>query len=199
MADYAVNREAYESSEIAHPRLEEMPPKPKAGVPYIGEIVNAYPSETKNGNPCTKVEFDIHDGESAGYFQADLEDRSQRFGADNWSFDATQTYYTDGTNNYSMKLFKGMIHDVEESNADYNFMATNLDLESLIGKVVGIAFKDRKYLDKNGEDAYALTLARTYPVSEITGGTADLPKSTKPPEDDMIDHSVGSSEPDIPF
>mgnify|MGYP006916029971 CR=1 FL=1 len=196
MAD-CLDKDFYESLEAAQPRVEELPPKPKAGVPYIGEIARIYSGETKKGNACINVEFDIHDGESAGYFQADLENRSQSFGADNWNYDAVQTYLKE--NNYQMKLFKGLIENIEKSNAGFSFADSNYDIESLADKIVGIAFKDRKYVDKNGNDAYALTIARTYPISEIKNGTANLPKSTKPPEDDMIDHSTGGSEPDIPF
>ena len=145
-----------------------------------------------------KVEFEIHDGESAGYFNADMQDRSQRFGADDWSFEATSTHIR--SNNYQMKLFKGIVENIEKSNRGFNFAEDNFDLSSLVGKIVGIAFKSRKWIDaKTGEDRYGLTLARTYTIDEIKEGKAKLPKSNEPTEDDMIDHSVGGSEPDIPF
>lgn len=197
MAD-CLDKDFYESLEPAQPRVDDLPPKPKAGVPYIGVIVDIGSDKTKDGTDIVKVEFDIHDGESAGYYTQDMEDRSQRWAAENWSYDATMTFFKD--NNYQMKLLKGLIGNVEKSNVGFSFVVGNCDLEALKGKIVGIAFKDRKYPDKKtGQDVYALTIARTYSTSEFKDGTAKLPKSTKPIENDMVDNSASGTEPDIPF
>lgn len=51
MAD-CLDKDFYESLEAAQPSVEELPPKPKAGVAYIGEVYNAYFGETKKGDSC---------------------------------------------------------------------------------------------------------------------------------------------------
>lgn len=141
---------------------------------YIGKIVNAKLTLSKNGNEMLLFELDIAEGAKANYFKKKYE--QTKF----WSLVFYQL-----TRGKAQYFFEQIIRTIEKSNPNYDFEKTGFNEKTLIGKSVGMHLKNVTNIGTNGKSypGYNVTLK---PLSEIN------------PLPEMVDSSM-VNEPDLPF
>ena len=101
--------------------------------------------KTKNGKEYLKVAFDIDEGEHKGFYQKkfDADTREEKKWSGVWAVFIEG--YNSGTTN---PRFKGLITSIEASNGKFKF---DFDEQKLVGKKVGIVFRDEEFEGQDGE------------------------------------------------
>lgn len=122
-------------------------------------------------NPTTgkgdflKVEFDIAEGDFAGYFG----EQYQQFGK--WRGILYRSY---GQN--SLGMFKGFIKAIEESNPGYQWQWHE---ETLVGKLIGVVFGEEEYVDRTYHTAVSVKPRQIRSVQAIRAGDFKIPAIKK--------------------
>ena len=143
---------------------------------YIGKIVNAKLTLSKNGNEMLLFELDIAEGPYKNHFQKKYEQGEKAF----WGLVFYQL-----TRGKAQYFFEQAIAVIEQSNPNYDFEKTGFNEKTLIGKSVGMHIKNITNVGSNGK-SYPGFEVRLKPLSEIN------------PLTEMVDISV-VNEPDLPF
>lgn len=131
---------------------------------------------TANGNTFEKLalSFDIEEGEWAGYY-ADLW-RSNTAQDKKWKGVFRQTIPADDGSQQDEKTksyFKGAIKAIEDSNPGYTF---NFDEKTLVGKLVGILYRDEEY-DFNGYHGMSAKPLLLMDIHRVNEGDYQIPKA----------------------
>lgn len=121
------------------------------------------------------MEFDIAEGEFAGYYKA-LEDR-----AGFWGGRCYRSY-----KETAKPMFKRMCSAVSKSNKGYTFDGgeVNCDEKTLIGKLTGIVLGEEEYIANNGEVKTRLYVAYECSVKTIREGDYKIPKPKELPKEE---------------
>lgn len=122
-------------------------------------------------NPATgkgdflKVEFDITEGDFAGYFG----EQYQQFGK--WRGILYRSYSEN-----SLGLFKGFVKAVQESNPGYQWQWHE---ETLVGKLIGVVFGEEEYVDRTYHTAVSVKPRQIRSVQAIRAGDYKVPPIKK--------------------
>ncbi len=138
---------------------------------YVAKIKGARVDDYSWGSVLV-VAFDIAEGDYAGYF--DKKYKSSTFEGKKWQGtmrlivpDESSKYYTS-----NLSALEGFIWSVENSNNGY---AWNWNESSLVGKMVGIIFREKEY-DFDGRTGWTTECTFTTDVSSIRNGDFKIPK-----------------------
>lgn len=132
--------------------------RPPAGG-YICRIILADNVEEKQ---YLRMEYDIDDGEYAGYWQ----ETAEKFGW--WGGDFYRSY-----KDSALGMFKGFINAVEASNPGYTW---DWNEKSLEGKRIGIVLGEEEYVKNDGSVADRLKVRSTKSIQDIKDGHFRIPE-----------------------
>jgi hypothetical protein len=173
---------------------------------YVLKIENLRYEEGANGNSDIIVfQFDILEGDYAGFFRKNFEDNVQ----EDKKWKGTYRLYVpkeDGSeqDNWTIKRFKTVMKAFEDSNGNYHW---NWDENTLKGKLIGGIFNDKEY-EFNGRHGFFTNCYGLCGVEKIRSGNYKVPdptllknrssSSTPSANDDFMNIPAGSEEA-IPF
>ena len=155
---------------------------------YICKIVDAILNIEKK---YIEIDLDIVEGPHAGYFQR-LEDRAGFWGLKNYmSFKESV-----------LSKFLKTCTAFNNSNPNYNFDPMRdggSDVDSLIGKTIGVVIGKEEYKSKSGEIRQKNVASNITEVSKIREGKFKVPdvKKLETKDDSFMNVSGGSSS--VPF
>lgn len=133
---------------------------------YICKYTNVTDNPEKN---YLYMEFDIAEGEFAGYYKA-LEER-----ADFWGGRCYRSY-----TEKALPMFKRMCSAVTKSNKKFIFDGNeHCDESTLIGKFVGLILGEEEYIGNDGAKKTRLYVVREVPVDDIKSGKYKVPELKK--------------------
>ena len=156
---------------------------------YIGKIVDAVLNKDKQ---YIELSLDIAEGKYASYFQA-LEDRAGFWGLKSYmSFKESV-----------LGKFLKTCTCINNSNPNYNFdpmRSGGSDVDSLIGKTIGMVIGKEEYKAKSGEIRQKDVISNLVEVSKIKEGkfrVPDLKKLDATKDDDFmkVDNKSGNAVP----
>jgi len=151
--------------------------RPKAGG-YVIEILRV---NNNTSGQKLEIEFDIHDGEFAGYYKQFFQDRGW------WSSKLNKSY-----KGGALKYFKSFIEAVVASNDNTDGLVIgdyeDIDETKLVGLLVGMVAGEKEHLTNSGIKIEVLDLsnAKFIPVDDIKAGNYTVPKLKK------LDEPVGA-------
>lgn len=132
------------------------------------------------------LEFDIVEGEFKNY----AFDTAERAGF--WPLRCNKSY-----SSKALRFFKSFIEAVEQTNKNYVW---NWDESTLIGKGVGIVFREEEYLKRDGSIGKALAPFEFTTAAKIRNGEFKVPE---PKRINQVSVPVQAEEPDddsdLPF
>lgn len=162
---------------------------------YVCRIKEATDFEARN---YLYVEFEVAEGEYAGYFKQ-LEERAGFWGLKKYCS------YTEK----ALPMFKRFCSAVSKSNPGYVFDGgkTNADEKTLTGKLIGLVLQEEEYIKNNGEVGTRLNVYVECDVEKIRKGEYRTPaKKCLPAEEKSIENqdtsfmSIPADEADeVPF
>lgn len=136
-------------------------------------------AETGKGD-YLKIEYDICDGEFAGYYTR----QHERFGGD-WFASFIRSYKEKAAG-----MFKHFINCVEESNAGYKWA---WDEKSLVHKEVGVVLGEEEYRKNDGSVGVKLVVKNIKTTAQIEMGDFKVPALKK-----LDDGVTAPSLPTVP-
>lgn len=163
--------------------------------PYICKITAVEDVEEKE---YLKVSFDIASGEYAGYYAKGREEHPDW----EWFGSYCKSYKTK-----ALPMFKRFCSAVTKSNDGYTFDggAANSDEKSLIGKKLGLLFREEEYYSNDGELRTRLIVYSEFSIDKINEQKTpsikkikdEDAKSNAPADDGFMKMDAGADE--IPF
>ena len=163
--------------------------------PYICKITAVEDVEEKE---YLKVSFDITEGEYKGYYAKGREEHPDW----EWFGSYCKSYKTK-----ALPMFKRFCSAVTKSNDGYTFDggAANSDEKSLIGKKIGLLFREEEYYSNDGELRTRLIVYSEFPIDKIKEQKTPTikkikdedAKSNAPADDGFMKMDAGADE--IPF
>lgn len=140
--------------------------------PYICKITAVEDVEDKE---YLKVSYDIIEGEYKGYYTKGREEHPD------WGWFGT---YVKSYKTKALPMFKRFCSAVTKSNNGYTFDggAANSDEKTLIGKKIGLLFREEEYYANDGELRTRLIVYSEFPISKI--GEQKTPAIKKIKEED---------------
>lgn len=163
--------------------------------PYICKITAVEDVEEKE---YLKVSFDITEGEYKGYYAKGREEHPDW----EWFGSYCKSYKTK-----ALPMFKRFCSAVTKSNDGYTFDggAANSDEKSLIGKKIGLLFREEEYYSNDGELRTRLIVYSEFSIDKIKEQKTpsikkikdEDAKSNAPADDGFMKMDAGADE--IPF
>lgn len=151
--------------------------------------------------PTTNAEvlilaLDIAEGEQAGYYQRQFDETKKRDAQAKWK--CTYRQFTQGN---STPYFKGMIENIEKSNAGYNFANTGFDEKTLVGKLIGGVFGREQYETQDGKLKFATKCMQLRTIEAIKNGVEIPEDKLIQKQDDYFSPTnyETTAEDDLPF
>ena len=147
--------------------------------PYICKITSVEDLEDKE---YLKVGYDIIQGEYAGYYSKGREEHPD------WPWFG---YYTKSYKPAALPMFKRFCSAVSKSNGKYVFDggSSNSDEKTLVGKKIGLLFREEEYYSNSGELKTRLIVASEFPIDKI--GEQQVPSVKK-----LKEESKPAADPD---
>lgn len=117
---------------------------------YVCRIRGAR-EETSNGYWRLVIAFDVHEGDHAGFFERRYKEDLQA-GKEKWPAAGTHRIFVLDYNDQSKcsPEFKGFITSVEESNPGFIMQWGEGSERALVGKLVGIVFREEEFFLQDG-------------------------------------------------
>lgn len=165
-----------------------------SGVPaggYVAEIKNVY-DNTQKGQ--LELNLDIAEGEFANHFETLYNNKGF------WALKGFRTYEnpTDAKKDeYCKRFFKGFITTIEKSNQGYDFINTNYDEKTLIGKKVGIVLGEKEYVGNDGRVKTKLYVSEFKTLDDLKKGDYKVPELIKLKQDEVS--TTSTTDDDLPF
>jgi len=159
--------------------------------PYICKIINVEDLPEKE---YLKVTFDIADGEYKDYYKKGREEHSD------WAWYGA---YTKSYKTTALPMFKRFCSAVSKSNGSFVFDggASNSDEKTLIGKKIGLTFREVEYYGNDGNLKTKLEVFSEFPIDKI--GEQKIPNIKKLKEDApkpaADDGFLSGDDTDVPF
>lgn len=160
--------------------------------PYICKITAVEDVEEKE---YLKVSFDITEGEYKGYYAKGREEHPDW----EWFGSYCKSYKTK-----ALPMFKRFCSAVTKSNDGYTFDggAANSDEKSLIGKKLGLLFREEEYYSNDGELRTRLIVYSEFPIDKIKEQKTpsikkikdEDAKSNAPADDGFMKMDAGADE-----
>lgn len=142
---------------------------PEAGG-YIGIIKNVFDNTDKGQ---LEIELDIAEGEYANYYEQLM--AAKGF----WGLKAYKNYENKkdpSKDEYCKRYFKSFITAVENSNEGYNFVNTDYNEKTLIGKKVGIILYKEQYIANDGSTKVGTKFSDFKTIEKIKSGDFKVPE-----------------------
>lgn len=161
--------------------------------PYICRITSVEDIEEKE---YLKVGYDIAQGEFSGYYAKGREDHPD------WEWFGK---YTKSYKPAALPMFKRFCSAVSKSNGSYVFDggSTNSDEQTLVGKKIGLLFREEEYYSNSGELKTRLIIQSEFPVDKIgeqkVPGIKKLKEESKPAADADGFMNIPDNIGDVPF
>ena len=159
-------------------------------------IIKQVKSEkTQNGKEYLKIAFDIAEGEYKDFYQKKFDNDTRE--DKKWSgvWPVFIEGYNPGTTN---PRFKGLITSVEASNGNFKF---DFDEQKLVGKKVGIVFREEEFLNFYGD--VSISVKPFFAVSYDKAEEAKIPNLKKLQQTEQasndFDLSNSDDSDDLPF
>lgn len=158
--------------------------------PYICKITGVEDIEEKE---YLKVTYDIAKGEYEGYYGKGREEHPDW----EWFGSYVKSYKTN-----ALPMFKRFCSAVSKSNGAYVFDGgtANSDEKTLVGKMIGLTFREEEYYANDGELKTKLKIYNEFPIDKID--TQKVPKikklATDPADADKFEKLPEDGE-DLPF
>ena len=135
---------------------------------------------------CIHLEVDIAEGKFKGY----AAETAERAGF--WPLRCNRFYGQKG-----VSFFKAFIEAVEATNKGYKW---NWNEQSLVGKGVGIVFREEEYLDRNGNVRSNIKPYEFKTAAEIREGSFTIPEPKRlAPAEASNTFDTAESDDDLPF
>jgi hypothetical protein len=132
-------------------------------VARIMKVTDVPLDTTTNKGDYLKIEFDIAEGEYAGYYS----ELFMRFGK--WRGNAIASY-----KETALPIFKGFYRSVEDANPNYTW---NWIEQTLVGKLVGVVLGDEEYFNSfNNTIGTAVKHRGWCKVQDVRDGKVKAPK-----------------------
>ena len=146
------------------------------------------------------IEFEIREGTQYDGFYARQFEKKLKYNPNaNWGGVHKQAVLDkEGKPN---PFFKGLINAVEESNPGYNFERANFDERTLIGKKVGLVFRDAPFESDDGNVYHTMKVAWACPYEEWQAQPVPKPfevRKRKAPAFD-VSKMVEDNDSQLPF
>ncbi len=164
---------------------------------HVCKIIGVKIEYTPNTNAEVLIlALDIAEGEQAGYYQKQFDEAKKKDPQTKWK--CTYRQFTQGN---STPYFKGMIENIEKSNAGYNFESTGFNEQTLVGKLIGGVFGREQYQAQDGKLKFATKCRSLRTVEAVRNGI-------EAPEDKLLEtqnndyfspDSYSSTDDDLPF
>ena len=124
------------------------------------------------------VEFEIKEGtQYDGFFARQFENKLKYNINANWGGSMKQAV-TD-KDGFTNPYFKGFINSVEKSNPGYDFEKAQFDERTLIGKKVGLVFRDEPFESDDGNVYHVMKAAWSCAYDEAKDQPAPKPKDLR--------------------
>ena len=164
--------------------------RPSAGG-YVCKIVNVEDiplNEATGKGDYLRIEFDIAEGEFAGYYKEQFD----RWGGV-WNASFIRSY-----KEKALGMFKHFTTCVEKSNNGFEW---NWDEDELIGKIVGLVLGEEEYQNSSGAIRTKLVVKEIKTPDEIRCGDFKVPaiKRLAPVSTTPFVELVGADEEELPF
>ena len=149
----------------------------KKRLPAGGYVVRIKSVENVNQKEYIKVDFDIAEGEFAGYY-ADLYDRAHF-----WGGSLIRSYKTKAAG-----FFRGFLDDLTASNEGSTLIGDDGNVNELqfVGKAIGVVMGAEEYEGNDGTVKTRLKVRATVPVDRIRNGDFTVPELKKLSTPDMV-------------
>lgn len=161
---------------------------------YVCRIRGAR-EETNNGYWQLVIAFDVHEGDKAGIFDRRYKDDMQANKDAKWPAAGTHRVFVMDYNNRDQcsPEFKGLITSVEESNPGFVMQWGEGTERTLIGKLIGIVFREEEFMLQDGsgigvttKPMYACSVERIrdgvkIPKRKLISGTGQAKAAQQPP------------------
>ena len=132
------------------------------------------------------LEFDIVEGKYKGY----AAETAERAGF--WPLNCRRYY-----GGKSIGFFKAFIEAVQNTNKNYKW---NWDESTLVGKGIGIVFREEEYLDRNGNVRSNIKPYEFKTAAEIRDGSFTIPEPKRlAPAEASSTFDTAESDDDLPF
>lgn len=157
------------------PNYGEYKPLPAGG--YICKILAVAMEKSKAGNDMLVINYDIAEGEYAGFFMKKYKDTPRTNGQEpKWQ---GKYYIVLNTDGYESRL-KALTTSLEESNTNYTW---DWNEENIKGKIMGGIFREEEYI-ANGEIRTSCKLWQIRSIKTINDGNFTIPRKKEiPPEE----------------
>lgn len=141
---------------------------------YVARIMSAHIDPSNYGDRLV-IEFDIAEGEYAGFFQRDYEQSKNSQYGQKWRGVYRATVPDDsGTEDdfFRKSVMNNVIAAIQESNQTYTW---NWDERTLRGLVIGVLFRDKEW-ENNGRSGWTTECCRLTSADIIRDGSFEIPK-----------------------
>ena len=171
------------SFDINDVKPEYRRPSPGAYVCKITKVLYTELDPTTNKGNHLKIWYDIDQGEFKGYYS----EMRERFGTKDDVNDWVGRHFV-SCKESAKGMFSRFCNAVNESNANFVFDGkTHCDEQTLVGKRIGLVFREEEYNSNMGEVRIKLSVAWECPVSEVKD--QPIPKTKRLPETPTISNS----------
>ena len=109
---------------------------------YVCKVTEAYEKETLSGNEYIELNFDICEGEYAGYYKRKFDVDSDNNPESEWK--GNIRIYIPEDNEESIKRFKRTIANIEEDNEGFHFEWAK-PVKQFNGLIIGVKFQPSTY------------------------------------------------------
>jgi len=169
---------------------------------YVCKITEAYEDMTPSGNDYIGLDFDICEGEYAGYYKKKFDADSDNNPEAEWKGNI-RIYIPEDNDEDSIKRFKRTIANIEEDNEGFHFDWTK-PVKQFNGLVIGVKFQPSTY---NGYEfqkpKYICSANRVRKGTEKLLDPSNEQKSSAAPEPQKYDPDKSGykeiEDSDLPF
>lgn len=157
---------------------------------YVIEILSVkdVPMNEQTGKgDYLKIEYDIAEGEFAGYYSK----QHERFGG-NWNASFIRSY-----KEKALGMFKHFTNCIEKSNSNYIW---NWNETTLIGKKIGLVLGEEEYINSQGNLRVKLVVKEIKTVEDIINGEFKVPVIKKLVDNNSVVNFVEiKDDEELPF
>lgn len=141
---------------------------------YVCKVIQAKDTTSKSGKPMLVLLLDVAEGKYKDYFAKQFE-LAKKYNPDTAKWRACSYHLYDIDN---MGRLKGTLELILKCNPDYKW---DWDEKTLKGKKIGVIFREREYLNNNGQTKIALEVYQLHDITDIENVPVPEKKTLEPP------------------
>lgn len=179
--------------DVIEPSSNEFEKLPAGG--YVCKIMQAQETISKKGKPMLVLLLDIAQGKYKGYFAKRYE-LSKKYNPDTakWSRSACSYHVHDTEDDWSR--FRAMLNIVIKCNPELNW---EWDEQILKNKKVGVIFREREYINNNGQTRTTLEVYQLHDIEGVEDVPVPEKKTLDPPSYTNSFGSAVDPNEEVPF